>query len=109
MATATSIDGRMFTFHFLVEGLELQPGSYAAIGDHLGQVHSVELQPGQRGEVHGRGMLLDGGVAPFHDLPIGRADQERVRAWLEEARPPRGAYEVGAGGGQSGVAGSRVS
>lgn len=103
MATATSIDGRMFTFHFPVEGLELQPGSYAAIGDHLGQVHSLELQPGQRGEVHGRGMLLDGGVAPFHDLPVGRADQERVRTWLEEARPPRAALDVGELAAEPGV------
>ena len=95
MAAATSIDGTTFTFHSPVEGLELQPGSYAAIGEHLGQVHSVELRPGERTEVHGRGMLLDGGAAPFHDLPVSRADEQRVAAWLSESRPPRAELDVG--------------
>jgi uncharacterized protein len=95
MATATSIDGRTFTFHSPVEGLELQPGSYAAIGEHFGQVHSVELQPGPGGEVHGLGMLLGGGTAPFHELEVVRADHERVSAWLRESRPPRAGLDVG--------------
>ena len=95
MATATSIDGKTFTFQSPVEGLELQPGSYAAIGQHLGQVHSVELLPGNGGEVLGRGMLLGAGAVPFHDVEVGRADEERVQTWLEASRPPRAGLDVG--------------
>jgi DNA helicase HerA-like ATPase len=94
-ATATSIDGRTFTFHSRVEGLEVQPGSYAAIGEHLGQVHVVDLVPGERGFVHGVGMLLEVGVAPFHNVPIERADEGRVAAWLEATRPKRAGLDVG--------------
>ena len=36
-ATATSIDGSTFSFHAPVDGLELQPGSYASVGEHLGK------------------------------------------------------------------------
>ena len=95
MATATSIDGRTFTFHSRVQGLELQPGSYAAIGEHLGQVHSVELLPGNGSEVLGSGMLLGAGAVPFHDLDVGRADEERVQTWLEQSRPSRAGLDIG--------------
>jgi DNA helicase HerA-like ATPase len=94
-ATATSIDGSTFSFHAPVDGLELQPGSYASVGEHLGQVHTVELVAEERGSVHGQGMLLEGGVAPFHDVTIARADEARVAAWLEGARPKRAALDVG--------------
>ena len=77
MGTATSIDGSTFSFHAAVDGLELQPGSYASVGEHLGQVHTVELLAEERGSVRGEGMLLEGGVAPFHDMTIGRADEAR--------------------------------
>ena len=95
MASATSIDGTTFSFHAPVDGLELQPGSYASVGEHLGQVHTVELVAEERGSVHGRGMLLEGGVAPFHDVAIARADEARVTAWLEGARPKRAGLDIG--------------
>jgi DNA helicase HerA-like ATPase len=103
MATATSIDGRSFAFRSAVDGLELQPGSYAALGEHLGQVHSVELAPGDAASVEGLGMLLEDAVAPFHELPIRRADGARVRAWLEETRPNRAALDVGELAAEPGV------
>ena len=95
MGTATSIDGSTFSFHAAVDGLELQPGSYASVGEHLGQVHTVELLAEERGSVRGEGMLLEGGVAPFHDMTIGRADEARVAAWLEGTRPKRAGLDVG--------------
>jgi uncharacterized protein len=95
MKTATSIDGSTFSFHAPVDGLELQPGSYASVGEHLGQVHTVELVPGERGSVQGQGMLLEGGVAPFQDVTIGRADEARVATWLEGTRPKRAGLDVG--------------
>ena len=93
-ARATSIDGRSFSFRSPVDGLELQPGSYAALGEHLGQVHTVELVPGE-GSVRGLGILLEEDVAPFHDVPISRADEARVNGWLEGTRPPRASLDVG--------------
>src|SRR3954452_2493671 len=95
MGAATSIDGSTFSFHAPVDGLELQPGSYASVGEHLGQVHTVELMAEERGFVHGQGMLLEGGVAPFHDVTIGRADEARVAAWLGKTRPKRAGLDVG--------------
>jgi DNA helicase HerA-like ATPase len=94
-ARATSIDGKTFTFHASVDGLELQPGSYASLGESLGQVYTVDLLPGERGSVEGGGVLLEAGIAAFHDLPIGRADEERVGAWLESTRPKRAGLDVG--------------
>ena len=40
---------------------------------------------------------------PFNDLPVGRADQEQVRTWLEEARPPRAGLDVGELAAEPGV------
>jgi len=94
-AMATSIDGRTFTFQAPVDGLELQPGSYASIGEQLGQVHAVELMTAERGSVQGRGMLLDEGAGPFHDVAVARADEARVSAWLERTRPKRAGLDVG--------------
>ncbi len=94
-ATATSIDGRSFAFRSPVDGLELQPGSYAALVEHLGQVHAVELAPGDASSVEGRGMLLEQGVAPFHELEIRRADGALVNSWLEKTRPERAGLDVG--------------
>jgi DNA helicase HerA-like ATPase len=102
-ASATSIDGRTFSFHAPVDGLELQPGSYASVGERLAQVHAVELVPGERGSVQGRGMLLEDGVAPFHDVSIARADENRVGAWLAETRPRRAALDVGELASEPGV------
>jgi uncharacterized protein len=95
-ARATSIDGRSFIFRSPVDGLELQPGSYAAVGPNLGQVHTVELVQGGAAAVEGSGMLLEDGVAPFHDVPVSRADETRVNGWLEGKRsPPRAGLDVG--------------
>jgi uncharacterized protein len=102
-ATATSIDGRSFDFRSPIEGLELQPGGYAALGPHLGQVHTVEVVPGDSSSAHGRGIFLEPGVAPFHDLEIGRAGEGEVRAWLEEARPARAGLDVGELAAEPGV------
>jgi DNA helicase HerA-like ATPase len=93
-ARATSIDGRSFSFRSPVDGLELQPGSYAALGKHLGQVHTVEVVPGE-GSVQGLGMLLEEGVPPFHDVSISRADEALVNGWLESTRPPRAGLDIG--------------
>jgi DNA helicase HerA-like ATPase len=101
-STATSIDGTAFTFRCPVDGLDLQPGSYAALGAHLGQVYTVELVPGES-FVHGRGMLLEDGVAPFHGVPIARAGEARVNGWLEGTRPPRAGLDVGELSAREGV------
>jgi len=101
-ARATSIDGTSFSFRSPVDGLELQPGSYAMLAEHLGQVHSVQLVPGES-SVHGLGILLEDGVAPFHDLPIARAREAEVNTWVESARPPRAGLDVGGLAAQEGV------
>jgi DNA helicase HerA-like ATPase len=102
-ATATSIDGRSFVFRSPIEGLELQPGSYASLGEHLGQVHEVELASGDPASVEGQGMLLEEGVAAFHDVPIAPAGETQVRSWLEAARPKRAALDVGELASEPGV------
>ena len=93
--TATSVDGRSFTFQCPIDGLDLQSGTYATLSEHLGQVYAVELAAGSRGIAHGRGMLLEDDVSPFHDVPIERAGEERVASWLDLVRPPRAALDVG--------------
>ena len=90
---ASSVDGRRFSFRSAIDGLELRPGGYALCGDHLGQVH--EVQAAEEGRARGAGVLLAEGVAPFHDLPIEAAAQDRVAAWLESVRPARAALDVG--------------
>ena len=111
---ASSIDGRRFTFQCSVHGLELLPGSYVSIGEHLGQVHAVEPASAEGGELaavvtedvsgaggvrialaRGRGIVLDDDIGPFHELPIERAERAAVAAWLERVRPPRASLDVG--------------
>jgi hypothetical protein len=89
-----------------VHGLELQAGGYVSIGGRLGQIHAVELSRAEGGELtavvsadltgpadvrialaRGHGIVLEGGVRPFHDLPIERADGATIAAWLERVRP----------------------
>ena len=94
-STATSIDGRSFSFRSPVDGLKLQPAGYVTLGEHLGQVHSIELAPGDPSSVEGHGTLLGDGVDPFHDVPIAPAGQAQVSGWLEATRPPRGRLDVG--------------
>jgi DNA helicase HerA-like ATPase len=40
-------------------------------------------------------MLLGAGAVPFHDLDVGRADEERVQTWLEQSRPSRAGLDIG--------------
>src|SRR5262245_25096116 len=40
-------------------------------------------------------MLLEDGVAPFHDVSVGRADERRVGRWLDATRPKRAGLDVG--------------
>jgi DNA helicase HerA-like ATPase len=94
-ATATSIDGGTFLFRSPIAGLELQPGSYVSLGEHLGQVHEVALAPGDAASVEGHGTLLEDGAPAFHDVPIAPAGESEIRAWLEVVRPKRAVLDVG--------------
>jgi uncharacterized protein len=109
-ATASSIDGRRFTFQSPVQGLELQPGGYAVFGGLLGQVREVELATsddveladgaagpsGRVSFVRGAGAVLGREARPFHREAIAPAAQDDVAAWLEQVRPARAALDVGA-------------
>ena len=113
-ATASSTDGRRFTFQCSLHGLDLQPGSYALIGDaHLGQVHAVDEawiegpelaaavpDASDSGDARialarGHGVVVDGATRPFRDLAIQRASEASVASWLERARPARASLDVG--------------
>ncbi len=102
-STASSLDGRRFTFRCSVKGLRLQTGGYAAIGERLGQVHSLELASEEvRHEsetvridvVRGGGEMLDGDE-PFHEVTLEPAGEAAVAAWLARIRPARAALDVG--------------
>jgi uncharacterized protein len=114
VASASSIDGRRFTFQCSVHGLELQAGGYVSIGGWPGQVHAIELASAEGGELaavvsadstgsenarialaRGHGVVLEDGVGPFHDLPIERADDATIVAWLQRMRPQRALLDVG--------------
>ncbi|MGH3039818.1 MAG: ATP-binding protein [Gaiellaceae bacterium] len=114
VAAASSLDGRRFTFQCSVHGLELQAGGYVSIGGRLGQIHAVELASAEGGEraavvsvelrgsenvrialARGHGVVLEDGVRSFHDLPIERADEATVAAWLERVRPQRASLDIG--------------
>ena len=106
---ATSVDGRRFSFQASLHGLELQIGGYVALEDdgipRLGQVLTLELDqqpvteltlPTQAGvaeartQVHiryarGEGAILEGGSAPFHDVPVRVATGAEVQAWLQRS------------------------
>ena len=99
-ATASSIDGRRFTFQCSVHGHALQPGGYVAIGGRLGQVHAVEpgtvetAGVGRVAVVRGNGVVLDDG-GPFHEVSLAPAEAAAVAAWLERLRPRRAQLDVG--------------
>ncbi len=104
-STASSLDGRRFTFRCPVEGLRLQTGGYVSIGDRLGQVHSLELASDEVPEgagtvrvavVRGDGAVLEGGGEPFHEVEFEPANETAVATWLERVRPARAALDVGA-------------
>ena len=113
-AVASSVDGRRFTFRCSIHDLTLRPGGYVSIDGRLGQVHAVEaawiegpeLVAAVAHEVtdashlrialaRGHGIVLDDGAGPFHEAPIVQADAAAVGHWLELARPPRAALDVG--------------
>ena len=114
-STASSVDGRRFTFQCSVHDLELRPGGYVAIDGRLGQVHAVESAWAEGAELEaavneavldsartrialarGHGIVLEGGDLPFHELPVERADASAVASWLERTRPDRASLDVGA-------------
>jgi uncharacterized protein len=91
--SASSVDGRQFTFTSPIDGLELRPGGYALCADHLGQVHALEAAG--EGTARGAGVLLEEGSSPFHGVPIEAASKDRVAGWLESVRPARAPLDVG--------------
>ena len=102
VSTASSIDGRRFTYQCSVHGLELQSGGYVSIGERLGQVHAVEVGEEVSGSsnvriavARGHGILLEDGIRPFHGTPFERAGEAAIAAWLERVRPREGALDVG--------------
>jgi uncharacterized protein len=115
---ATSIDGREFIFQASLYGLALEVGGYVAIeadGEpRLGQVLSLEATSveaaelelsargngGGRAAIHtrlarGAGIILEGGVRPFHDALVRPARGDEVAGWLERAAPSRARLAVG--------------
>ena len=114
VARASSVDGRGFTFQCSVHGLELESGAYVTIGDgDLGQVHTLDHDWVEGAELaaavedsggpaenvriavgRGTGIVL-GQAAPFHDLPIARAEPEVVARWLAATQPDRASLDVG--------------
>jgi DNA helicase HerA-like ATPase len=112
---ASAIDGRRFTFHTSLHGLQLMAGDYVTIGpDRLGHVHSVEeavydqahldlpvdlggtWAAGRVRVARGHGRLLDGAGTPFLDEPFVAAEPAVVAEWIERTRPRRAALDVGA-------------
>jgi uncharacterized protein len=89
------VDGRRFTFEAPIRDLELQPGSYASLGRHLGQVHELELVPGHVSSARGSGFMLDEGLPAFAGVAIARAGEAETAEWLDRVRPPRAALDVG--------------
>ena len=91
---ATSVDGVRFDFDYSIDELDLRPGGYVSIGGNLGQVHRLEATAGGDAVVRGRGVLLEDGARPFSELPLTKADDDTVGAWLKGARPDRAALDV---------------
>ncbi len=115
VATASSVDGRRFTFQCSVHDLELQPGGYVSIEGRLGQVHAVDLSWVEGAELEaalaarvadpsrtrialarGHGILLEGSGRPFHEQAVAPADASAVASWLDRTRPTRASLDVGA-------------
>jgi hypothetical protein len=106
---ATSVDGRRFSFQASLHGLPLQAGAYVVLeGDGLprfGQVLSLELDQlstelmlpthadgaaqtrtqMQIRYARGKGAILEGDSAPFHDLLARAATGAEVQAWLQRS------------------------
>jgi DNA helicase HerA-like ATPase len=97
--SATSVDGLHFTLAVPVERLSLRVGDYVVVdaggGERLAHATDVALDPSDRRHAHVEGRLLDGRGEPFGDAAARRAAPDDVRRWLDAARPPRAALEVG--------------
>jgi uncharacterized protein len=95
-ARASSLDGRRFTYEAPIEGLEFEVGGYVTIDGRLGQVHSLEQGRAAGGTVaHGEGILLEQDGKSFDRVALERASRSALEGWLESARPPRAALDVG--------------
>jgi uncharacterized protein len=99
VATASSIDGRRFTFECSVNALDLRAGGYVTLAGHLGQVQAIELASADAAEripvLRGHGVVLEDGVSPFYRAELVRASEADVVGWLERVRPPRAMLDVG--------------
>ena len=113
--TASSVDGRRFTFQCSLQGLELQPGGYVSIGEGLlGQVHALghawaegaelasattrersQVADGRAALARGDGLVLDPEAGPFHELVFEPASASTVSSWLEAARTSGARLDVG--------------
>jgi hypothetical protein len=112
-STASSIDGRRFTFQCSVHDHALQPGGYVSVGGRLGQVHTIEpgsvetaelaarhgneLSPSSSGRiavVRGHGAIVEDS-GPFHEVAVEPAEAAAVATWLERMRPERAQLDVG--------------
>ena len=97
--SATSVDGLHFTLAVPVERLALRVGDYVVVdaggGERLAQATDVALDPSDRRLAHVEGRLLDGRGEPFGDAAARRAGPDDVRRWLDAARSPRAALDVG--------------
>jgi uncharacterized protein len=105
-ATASSLDGRRFTFRCSAHGLEVQAGGYVSIDGRLGQVHGLELVSVDEASgdgarvritlVRGDGAVLAHDVSPFHEAAFEPAKEAEIEAWIERARPRGASLDVGA-------------
>ena len=98
--SATSVDGRHFVSEIPVARLELRVGGYVVIGDRrsgerLAYVTGMQLVERGRHSARVEGRVLEGPEAPFGEAPTRVAAPEEVARWLDAARPPRAALEVG--------------
>ena len=110
---ATSVDGRQFTFQASLHNLQFQTGGYVVLegegGRRLGQVLTMRTDSGTaQGQgveasktsvqirfASGEGVILDGGLQPFHDAIARPAESGEIDAWLESIRPNRSRLTIG--------------
>jgi hypothetical protein len=114
---ATSLDGRRFAFQASLHNLELRLGGYVVVehgGERLlGQVLAIEVTEAGAAQLdlaageeslhagvtirfaRGRGALLEGGGAPFHDATVRAATVDEVRAWTRRSRRATAMLDIG--------------
>lgn len=96
---ATSVEGRSFSFHASLHGLEVRRGGYVALetdqGHRMGLVTDVRVQAvttsggGGVGDMvirlaAGDGMVLDDAATPFHNATLRPARPDEVNRWASE-------------------------